>query len=74
MKLKHPNLVNIYDYYVSDEYIYMIMDYCNRGELLDYIIKIKRFCEFDAKIIMSKLFDTLKYLNENGIHHFDIKL
>lgn len=36
-KILHPNIVNVFKIIEINNCIYMLMDYCNRGDLLEYI-------------------------------------
>ena len=55
IKLEHPNIIKIYDYYLDKDNYYIIMEYISGGELLEYINKEKIFSERKTKIIMSQL-------------------
>ena len=41
MKLRflNPNIVKLYDVKVNKDYIYLVMEYCNGGSLLDALKK-----------------------------------
>ena len=73
IKLEHPNIIKIYDYYLDKDNYYIIMEYISGGELLEYINKEKIFSERKTKIIMSQLLHALNYLHSNNIVHRDIK-
>ena len=36
-KLDHPNIVKIYELYEDNTYIFIVMEFCEGGELLKYI-------------------------------------
>lgn len=36
-KILHPNIVNVFKILEINHCIYMLMDYCSRGDLLEYI-------------------------------------
>ena len=71
--LKHRNLVNLYEIYESQKFFYMIMDYIPNGDLIEQIIKKKRFPEQEALVIFSQLVDALYYMHKNEICHRDIR-
>ena len=73
IKLEHPNIIKIYDYYYDKNNYYIIMEYVSGGELYDYITKEQNFSERKTKIIMSQLLHALNYLHSNNIVHRDIK-
>jgi hypothetical protein len=35
----HPNIVKIYGAYESDEMVYLVLEYCNKGDLSEFISK-----------------------------------
>ena len=49
-KLDHPNIVKYYETYDDPKYMYIVMEYCNGGELLDRLTfqEKKSFTEFEA--------------------------
>ena len=72
--LNHPYIIKLYEYYVTNDYIYLINELINEGDLQSKIRKIKKFPEFAVKIIMLQVFKALMYLNEKSIIHGDLKL
>jgi serine/threonine protein kinase len=73
-KLTHPYIIKLYEYYVTDDSIFIINELCNEGDLHGKINKIGIFPEFIVKIIMLQVFKALSYLNEKRIIHGDLKL
>ena len=71
--LKHRNLVSLYEIIESTRYFYLIMDYLPNGDLIERIIKQKRFKEEEALNIFSQLVDALYYMHKNDICHRDIR-
>ena len=71
--LKHRNLVNLYEIYESQRFFYLIMEYLPNGDLIEQIIKKKRFQEQEALAIFSQLVDALYYMHKNEICHRDIR-
>ena len=72
--LNHPHIIKLYEYYTTSDYIYLINELCDEGDLQGKIKKIKKFPEFVVKIIMFQVFKALTYLNEKSIIHGDLKL
>ena len=71
--LKHRNIVNLYEIYESKKFFYLIMEYLPNGDLIEQIIKKKRFQEKEALVIFSQLVDALYYMHKNEICHRDIR-
>ena len=38
-RLDHPHIINVLQYYVSYNSIYIVTDFCGGGELFDFIIE-----------------------------------
>ena len=71
-KLSHPNIVKIYEFYISENHYYIITEYCKEGELFCYIKN--RYSERQLAVLFYQVFSGLWYLHENKILHRDIKL
>ena len=71
-KLSHPNIVRIYEFYESENYFYLINEYCNGGELFNFINK-STLNEQQLSVLFYQVFSGLCYLHENNILHRDIK-
>ena len=67
----HPNIVHCYDVVRSPREIYIIMEYCDSGDLMT-IIK-KPIKEKWAQFYFCQLANGLKYLDSYNIIHRDIK-
>ena len=71
-KLSHPNIVRIYEFYETDNYFYLINEFCQGGQLCDYINNYK-LSENQLCVIFYQVFSGLIYLHENNILHGDLK-
>jgi serine/threonine protein kinase len=74
-KLNHHNIVKLYDIIIisnPDNAVYMIMEYCELGDLQKFQNK-KPFSEKYIQQYMIQLRDALKYLYDNNIVHRDLK-
>lgn len=74
IKLEHPNIIKIYEYYTDDINFYLITDYISNGELYNYVYKSKSLNERQTQYIMQQLLCAVNYLHLNNIAHRDIKL
>ena len=73
-KLKHAYINKIYDYYIEDDSIYLLEEFCSEGNLLDKIQNGKIFPEFIVKIIMFEIFKALIYLKSKNLVHGNLKI
>ena len=71
---KHPNIIQLYDVFENENYIYIIMEYCAGGDLFSYIEKRGfRLPETRAAEIIHKLSTAVYFLHEYGVVHRDLK-
>ena len=71
-KLSHPNIVKIYEFYISNSHYYIITEFCKEGELFSYIKN--KYSENQLAVLFYQVFSGLWYLHDNKILHRDIKL
>ncbi|KGN59723.1 CDPK-related kinase 1 isoform X1 [Cucumis sativus] len=70
----HKNLVQFYDSYEDEENIYVVMELCEGGELLDRILsRGGKYSEEDAKVIMVQILSVVAYCHLQGVVHRDLK-
>ena len=41
----HPNIINLYEVYVDDNFYHFVTEFCGGGELFEHIIEQGRFSE-----------------------------
>jgi len=75
MKLfQHPNIVKLLDHFENAESIYIVMEFLEGGNLMDFL-ESKNLC-LSEKIIAKILYcigSVIKYLNSYGVIHRDLK-
>ena len=71
--LKHRNIVTLYEIYESNKYIYLITEYCSGKDLIEKIIRKKRFNEEEALLIFFQLLDAFTYMHKMNICHRNIR-
>ncbi|CAD8089986.1 unnamed protein product [Paramecium sonneborni] len=72
-KLKNKNIVELYDSFKAEKYIYIIFEYCSNGDL-EILFKKNRFQEGEVKAIFQQIIGGIKYLYHQKVVHRDIKL
>ena len=71
-ELDHQNLTKILDLYQTDKTFWMIMEFCNHGDL-NYFFRKKNPNIHQKVEIMSGITQGITYLHGNGVIHRDIK-
>ena len=72
-KLNHTNIISVFEIFENIDNYYIIMEYCSKGELFNYIVSKKRLNEGEAAYFFYQLINGLEYIHSIGISHRDIK-
>ena len=72
-ELNHPNIIRIYKILEDDKYYLVVMEYCEEGELFNYIVKKNRLSEKESSFFYYQLINAVEYLHSKGIAHRDLK-
>uniref|UniRef100_A0A0R3S6H6 Protein kinase domain-containing protein n=1 Tax=Elaeophora elaphi TaxID=1147741 RepID=A0A0R3S6H6_9BILA len=72
-KLRHSNIVQLYDTFDEKQYVYLVMELVTGGELFDRIVAKGSFTERDASILMRQVLEAAAFMHENGVVHRDLK-
>ncbi|MCL4143485.1 UNVERIFIED_CONTAM: hypothetical protein GTU68_031183, partial [Idotea baltica] len=71
--LHHENIGSLLTLLGIFSHIYLIMEYCNGGNLSNYIHKRQRLSENICQRFLQQVVLALLYLREKNISHFDLK-
>lgn len=74
LSMDHPHITRLYDVYESPDFLYLVMECMDGGELFDRITERKRFSEVDAAEAVWQMLLALNYIHSHGIVHRDVKL
>ena len=70
--LIHPNILHVYDYFMTENHIMIILEYCENGDLLKHMKEAPI-----SKVLMmnyiEQILDALAFLEMNHIAHKDLK-
>ena len=73
MKINHPNVIKLYDFFRENDFFILILEYCPGGTLQDELEKKNFFSGDRLNFICCKLLEALNACHLNGIAHRDIK-
>eukprot|EP00929_Paragymnodinium_shiwhaense_P118615 TRINITY_DN90529_c0_g1_i1.p1 TRINITY_DN90529_c0_g1~~TRINITY_DN90529_c0_g1_i1.p1 ORF type:complete len:424 (+),score=107.07 TRINITY_DN90529_c0_g1_i1:114-1385(+) len=72
--LNHPNIIRLLDTFEDEERIFLVLEFCEGGEILDVILDQGNFSEHQGRLMVRQLLDAVGYMHEKGIVHRDLKL
>jgi serine/threonine protein kinase len=75
-KMKHPNIVKLYEIIDTTKYVILVMEYVGGGSLHGYLKarSNRRLDEKEAKRVFKQILEGIKYCHSRCITHRDIKL
>lgn len=72
--VNHPNIIHMKYNYECKQYVYIVIELVNDGDLFDKLVGGPKLTELDLYKIVRPLLEAVCYLHELGIIHRDIKL
>ena len=70
----HPNIVNLTDSFETDAHVYLVLEFCEQGDLYEAIKLGQGPLETEhVRRFMLELVDAVAYMHAKGIYHRDIK-
>ncbi|CCC13464.1 hypothetical protein SMACR_07088 [Sordaria macrospora] len=70
----HPNIVNFIDTFETEAHTYIVLEYCERGDLYEAIRLDQGPLETEhVRRFMLELVDAVAHIHAKGIYHRDIK-
>jgi len=72
--LYHPNIARLYDVYSMTGHFYLVFEFINGGQMLDYIIAHGCVKEPQARQFARSIASALDYCHHNSIVHRDLKI
>ena len=72
MSLDHPNIIQLFQYFTAYNHVFLILELCDQGTLLDAITK-NQLQKASIRGIMKALASALAYCHGQGIAHRDVK-
>ncbi|XP_071371139.1 serine/threonine-protein kinase ULK1a [Centroberyx affinis] len=72
-ELKHENIVGLLDYQEMGGCVYLVMEYCNGGDLAEYLHSKGTLSEDTIRVFLQQIAQAMKVLQGKGILHRDLK-
>ncbi|KAL7391029.1 hypothetical protein ABVT39_003038 [Epinephelus coioides] len=72
-ELKHENIVRLLDYQEMGGCVYLVMEYCNGGDLAEYLHSKGTLSEDTIRVFLQQMGQAMKVLQSKGILHRDLK-
>lgn len=72
--LSHQNIVRLEGCLLDGLKLFILIELCKGGSLLENLIEMEIYNEVEVSMIMNQLFLALQYLHSKGIVHGDVKL
>lgn len=72
--LHHPYICGMRELIVHQHHYYMVFEYVNGGQMLDYIISHGRLRERVARKFARQIGSALEYCHKNNVVHRDLKI
>lgn len=73
-QINHPNVMHLYEYMETQNNYYLVIQYCNNGDLENYLKKHNYLSENEAVYFLMQILNGFKELLKNRIMHRDVKL
>jgi len=71
--VRHPHVVRLYEIVETPRQLYLVMEYCSRGELFEHIVARGRVLEPEACRFLHQILAGLEHLHSLGVAHRDLK-
>ena len=72
-QFSHLNVILVAEIFESEDSYYSVMEFCEGGELFNYIVKKNCLSEEESAFFFFQLINGLEYIHSLGIVHRDLK-
>lgn len=68
-RLRHPNIVQAYEVIETDTKYYLVMELCDKGDLMRYVEQGGPLSEKETRKYMRQLVSAIDYIHQASILH-----
>ena len=72
--INHPNILHLHEYLETANNYYLVIDYCNGGDLEEHVKKNSSLGEEESVYFLMQIMNGFKELHKHKIMHRDFKL
>lgn len=72
-ELHHENVVSLFDCKETSNNVYLVMEYCNGGDLADYLREKGSLSEDTIRLFLCQIASAMLTLQSKGVVHRDLK-
>lgn len=73
-KINSPNIMHLFEFIETMNNYYLVIQYCNNGDLEKYLAKVGKLPESQAVYFLMQIMNGFQILNSHKIMHRDFKL
>ncbi|KAL4969415.1 uncharacterized protein BDV14DRAFT_165910 [Aspergillus stella-maris] len=73
-KMRHPHIVGFHRAFAFDQCIYVILELCPNGSVMDMVRKRRSLSLPEVRRLMIQLCGAVKYLHKRNVAHRDLKM
>lgn len=72
-RVRHPHIIQLYEIIETPKQLFLIMEYCNGGELFDHIVECGRVPEPEACRFFHQILSGVEQIHQMNVVHRDLK-
>ncbi|XP_026279659.1 serine/threonine-protein kinase SIK3 isoform X2 [Frankliniella occidentalis] len=72
-KLRHPNIIRLYQVMETEKIIYLVTEYASGGEIFDYLVGQGKMDESEARRVFHQIVEAVHYCHSHNVVHRDLK-
>lgn len=70
--LDHPNIIKLFETFEDAENVYLVLEFCVGGEVLDHISRGRPLTEANIAVVMQQVLRAVRYMHRIHVRHGDL--